>query len=326
MEVQRRPKVQGWGTGFTLVELLVVIAIIGILIALLLPAIQAAREAARRTQCTNHLKQIGLALQSYHNAMGKLPAGSMYNHVPHGTWAIFLLPYAENMAAYKLFHLNKVLSDPENLQAVTTPINFFACPSDPGSRYPIMNNRCDLRSDDPPVAHGGWYLGSVGPTAPNRCYFCPEEDPSFCCQGGSFGVDDCGVGAFQQWPRGFKFKEFKDGLSNTFLVGECIPSQSIHATIFSETVPLSSTEIPINTMEGKGQPQDHDHQPIYNCQGFKSMHPGGVNFVMGDGSVHFIGEFIDYLTYNALGSRAGAGKYFGPGKKREPTNAQVPPP
>ena len=126
--------------GFTLVELLVVIAIIGILIALLLPAVQAAREAARRMQCTNNLKQIGLAMHNYHDSMKCLPFASAYNAGPFyqnvGTWAAFILPYLELQTHYDLFdftHPMKYDSDSTNKEAVTTVVAVYLCPSDPQS-------------------------------------------------------------------------------------------------------------------------------------------------------------------------------------------------
>jgi prepilin-type N-terminal cleavage/methylation domain-containing protein/prepilin-type processing-associated H-X9-DG protein len=346
MEGKRKHLVSCGKTGFTLVELLVVIAIIGILIALLLPAIQAAREAARRAQCSNNLKQIGLGLVQYHEQNRKLPYGCYYPSVLYpralrGTWAIYMLPFAENLQLYKQFDLKLAPGDPKNLRAVTTPVNFFVCPSDPDSRTPILKNRCDLRSN-PTECLGGWYLASIGPTAPNRCKFCSYTDnDSYCCQGGSFGAvsstdtthpNGLGVGAFQSWPVGYNFKEFKDGVSNTFMAGECLPTQSIHAVVFHEVLPLASTEIPLNSMNTlcKNSPQLHGEPPAgqdeFWCQGFKSMHRGGANFVMCDGSVHFVGDFIDYRVYNALGTRAGAGNKFNTDdtKDDEPLGAHLP--
>jgi prepilin-type N-terminal cleavage/methylation domain-containing protein len=305
--------------GFTLVELLVVIAIIGILIALLLPAIQAAREAARRAQCSNNLRQIGIAMQNYHGALGQFPWGSGYSTSTHGTWCIFILPYSEQAYHYKLFNLKLPMNDSKNHIAVTTPISMFICPTDPEAKNPIMKNRC-TEDNNPDTTMATWYLGSMGPTQAGAggCPFCSSpkssaSDPdSFCCQGWNLGTISPagnGVGMFMRYPRGIKIKEVRDGLSNTFLAGETLPSHSIHAVAFGENIPIAPTNIPINTMEGKDEIPDHAHQVFARVQGFKSLHRQGANFLMGDASVHFVSEFIDYKLYNALGTRAGAGKF-----------------
>ncbi|MCC6124156.1 MAG: DUF1559 domain-containing protein [Pirellulales bacterium] len=296
--------------GFTLVELLVVIAIIGILIALLLPAIQATREAARRMQCTNNLKQIGLGVHNYHDSLGIMPGGSGYATIRHGTWLIHILPYIENKSLFKMFNLKQPMNSVVNAKAVTSRVDYYICPSDPEAGKPVLNNRCTVQNN-PEVCLMAWYLASLGPTCPVTCPFCPAgSSPSaanYCCQGDNLGsiVRENSVGMFGRYPVGFKFKEVKDGLSHTIMAGETLPTHSIHAVAFGENYPLAPTNIPINTMEGKGAPQDHNGQLYYRVQGFKSMHGGGANFAMGDGSVRFFNDFIDFKLYNALGSRAG---------------------
>ena len=135
--------------GFTLVELLVVITIIGILIALLLPAVQAAREAARRMQCSNNLKQIGLALHNYHTAIGCFPPGYIsaytapgydasggYNTGDTGPgwgWGAMILPYLEQGNVWSQIHFNLDIKDPNNAASEPTSLPVFLCPSDGGS-------------------------------------------------------------------------------------------------------------------------------------------------------------------------------------------------
>jgi len=133
-------------TGFTLVELLVVIAIIGILVAFLLPAIQAAREAARRSQCQNNLKQIGLAVQSHHDTRKAFPMGRNRTDQFAVSWAFFLLPYMEETAVYNSWDSKARADDIKNTQAMRTPIETFACPS----RRRAAADRNFDNNDNPP--------------------------------------------------------------------------------------------------------------------------------------------------------------------------------
>jgi len=149
---------------FTLVELLVVIAIIGILVALLLPAIQAAREAARRTECQNHLKQIGLALQTYHDTQKAFPMGRDRTNQKSVSWSFRLLPQIEESAIYSAFDKNEQVDATVNERAMRTPIEVYACPS----RRAAAANRNFDNNDDPPtpemvgVASLGDYAANAG--------------------------------------------------------------------------------------------------------------------------------------------------------------------
>ncbi|MBN2218114.1 MAG: DUF1559 domain-containing protein [Pirellulales bacterium] len=295
--------------GFTLVELLVVIAIIGVLVALLLPAVQAAREAARRIQCSNHLKQIGLALNSYHDGHGVLPFACGYSIAQTGTWVSFILPNLEQQAIYDLLDFNLPLSHPNNVVPVTQmPISWIVCPSDRSAGETTMPCSC-LRSEfNPDPSMKLWYPTCMGPTEPDRCPFCPPEvirssDP-WCCESSSYGSvypNNLTVGMFGRYPLGIKYGDVTDGLAYTIAAGETLPDQCIYNGAYANNFPIAGTSIPINTFEVC----DVAGGPHYRACGYKSMHPGGANFMMGDGSVHFFEEFIDYKLYNDLGTRDG---------------------
>jgi prepilin-type N-terminal cleavage/methylation domain-containing protein/prepilin-type processing-associated H-X9-DG protein len=210
--------------GFTLVELLVVIAIIGVLVALLLPAIQAAREAARRTQCANNEKNIGLALINYTDVKGRLPAatpklGKMITDFTEktgvgSTWVLEILPFIEMQNLYDQFDMTRSVTmnsrdraTPDmNGPLLGTPIPVLVCPSDDPSAFGGIGGgvfqagvKCDggtggvyNRTDVPQM--GLWYPVSSGPTIyDTRCPDCPTGLHSKCCQGNSFGTDPVDV-------------------------------------------------------------------------------------------------------------------------------------
>ncbi len=316
---------------FTLVELLVVIAIIGVLVALLLPAVQAAREAARRMQCTNNLKQIGLACHNYENANKALPPGSGYQRaekVP--TWMVRLFPFFEQQGVTARYDFKQYANVEPNLtlaKSVTIPM--LVCPSDENAGQPILENRQqDGGSRNPAVAHGLWYTGSMGPTIPDACHYdnnpktlpytclgcaygtltaatstTPEMARPLCSPlhpGGTSNKDSC-AGIFCRRHTPTPLKTISDGLSNTFMVGETLPRHYVWNCVFCDNFPVSSTHIPLNTMERRDTNEAGSHA---KTSGFKSEHPSGANMLMGDGSVHFLSQDIEYVTYNMLGSRA----------------------
>lgn len=197
---------------FTLVELLVVIAIIGVLVALLLPAIQTAREAARRTQCQNNLKQIGIALLNYHDALGAFPPGIVYDE-GHGpsisskfrpNWIIRMLPFFEEEALFNAFDLDEYISEDVNRIARGTVVPTLVCPSDA--------NRAQTKFDYPrgfrPTGDN-WARGSYAANATNEfadLAFAAFKDPQLS-----------GVMGFK---RSHKIASITDGTSNTLLVAE----------------------------------------------------------------------------------------------------------
>lgn len=332
LQARRGARLRGGRSAFTLVELLVVIAIIGVLVALLLPAVQAAREAARRMQCTNNLKQIGLSLHNYENANKTLPPGSGYGRpekVP--TWMVRLFPFFEQRGITTRYDFTQYANVEPNLtlaKSVTIPT--LICPSDEAASQPILLNRQqDGGSRNPVEAHGLWYTGSMGPTIPDRCLF--DTNPAtlpFTCLGCAYGTltaatgttpetartpcsplhpgsvnnkDSC-AGIFCRRHTPTPLKTISDGLSNTFMVGETLPRHYVWNCVFCDNFPVSSTHIPPNSLTEKYETNvDGNHA---RSSGFKSEHPSGLNMLMGDGSIHFISADIEYLTYNMLGSRA----------------------
>lgn len=267
--------------GFTLVELLVVIAIIGVLVALLLPAVQAAREAARRTQCTNNLKQIGLALITYADAKKTLPAATQFNPraqfpTPQmgigGTWVLEILPFIEQQALYARYNHKRAANDPVNFPVLETPLPFLICPSDnevpQGGVFEAGEKVDGSGTFNPPQARqmGLWYPVSAGPTDFDGCPFCPNSSNglNYCCQGSSFGSspvsranDPLGpagsaaptfAGLFGRWTKGIALKEVSDGTTNVIMAGEQINGHCRYTCAHCSNFPFSATNIPINTM------------------------------------------------------------------------------
>lgn len=297
--------------GFTLVELLVVIAIIGILVALLLPAVQSARESARRSSCLNNLRQISLALVNHHDQHGRLPAGSPgCCTIPGSLWTTSTFSFIEEQNAFDQIDFTVPFNDRANREAVMQPVQTFICPSGERASNPIFIDRFQ---HNPRIAAGTWYTASMGPTIPDQCPFCPERGrpgpDNYCCQGHNFGTNAGGgyevgnsVGMFgrHHMPK-VTFATVTDGLSKTIMIGESLPEECVFFSLYATNFTVSSTSIPLNTRisdNGKGE-------RWWETSGFKSQHPGGAHLALGDASVHFVNETIDYRIYNELGTRAG---------------------
>lgn len=312
--------------GFTLVELLVVIAIIGILIALLLPAVQAAREAARRSQCSNNLKQIGLALHNYHDINKAFPntycaIGGWATDNYRGSMMTRLLPFIEQTALYDAIDFrigtDGQLVAPGGAQIRQQTIPGFVCPSS-GDTTRSTNNNYGV----------GSYSGSCGPT--------PESwtgNPSCTCDAsqwyspysGLTGMSGKGngnpAGVFTRNPNNGSLwyctmADLKDGTSSTIMVGERLAGCSGHARNGWHTSNngegITGTLIPINFDTCHDVNFDYAAEGLTECNrdctwntefGFRSEHPGGAQFVFGDGSAHFLSETIDHLNYQYLGAR-----------------------
>ncbi|HEY2761737.1 MAG TPA: DUF1559 domain-containing protein, partial [Pirellulales bacterium] len=324
---------------FTLVELLVVIAIIGILVALLLPAIQAAREAARRMQCANNLKQVTLAILNYEDTRKELPFGSSYGRDAQawtskerrGNWVVLILSHLEEFAINSQYRFDLLPDQEPNLTlGKTVRIATLICPSDPLASSPFLDQRRqEAGSHNPPSGQGLWYTGSMGPTIPDQYAWAPTDAsaPDFTtryravCQGCAFGTlspgpiagqdtyKNCALG-YKPSPQdlatcagaicrrhlGIKLKAIPDGLSNTFVAGETLPGHNIWNCSFCDNFPVSSTHIPLNTMEECPSANCAAGTNYWRTSGFKSLHPGGAHLAMCDGSVHFVSQTIDYYA------------------------------
>ncbi len=295
---------------FTLVELLVVIAIIGVLVALLLPAVQAAREAARRSSCSNKLKQIGLALHNFHDTYGHFPAGSTSaNNLNFGDsdwcskygsnesragWTVMILPFMEGNNQYDQFNLTAKFTTSSNVpghaanEAMFQSTNeAYVCPSDVAGG-PGKNHLS--------------YLGVMGggPT------------PACSTQGGQRVFYRNGILTHNEERR---FAAITDGTSNTYLVGESKyilaeggRTDNIHCgwasggklDSYGGTYTCAAAKEQINSITGGGSTRD-----TLNIMSrlFGSYHPGGAQFVYGDASVHFVPETIDLAVHQTTAIR-----------------------
>jgi len=322
--------------GFTLIELLVVIAIIAVLIALLLPAVQSAREAARRAQCVNNVKQIALAMHNYHDVVGSFPPESLVNRLSAPTagawggawwsWCIFIMPQLEQTPLYNATNFSIPTGgnmSPENASIGVTIINAFLCPSDDSSKVFTDRRWTTIINLAGPVnAATTNYVANVGDIRTNNPAFdvwtSSPADSYFGCDGkfqGMFG--DCSSGQTTN------IASATDGTSNTFLIGENSPNMNGQLVWVSGHGCWAGTHVPMNWMtklkDGDTDPTDGTVCSIsylgnltqakfcYRNQffiwGFKSLHPGGVNMGMADGSVRFVKQTIHPRVYNALGTR-----------------------
>ena len=277
--------------GFTLVELLVVIAIIGVLVALLLPAVQQAREASRRTQCSNNLKQMGLAVHSFHDA---------YNYIPYTrldvreTWAVLLWPYLEQQSLFTKWEMNKQYYDqvPEVREAT---LKVYVCPT---RRSPPKKTIDGDVHQDGTRAHTpggvGDYTSCAGTPAGTNDYY----------EGGTFSSvlyteQTAANGVFwYKGPKPLRFPSVTDGISNTLFIGE--------------------KHIYVKNLNREGSIYNGDHGNSFKKAGvgaalvrninatsgnFGSWHPGVCQFLLGDGSVRILRNEINLTTLGYLAHR-----------------------
>jgi len=317
--------------GFTLIELLVVIAIIAVLIGLLLPAVQSAREAARRAQCVNNLKQLGLAMHNYHDTLGAFPPGSLnYTGVfssPRQTWMVHLYPFMESTNIYNNFNFsltgppfglpwyNTVNSfGPTAITAVV--VSTLLCPSD-GLAPPIFKQRYPANAPEPQTNYlsRSNYLGFFGDINHFSAYNKANGH-----QKATFGFN-----------LSTKIADFTDGTSNSLAIGEyllgageaedgrgCLWADFAgYSHIYTQLTPNSSSPDLLYPNYCFFPPDVNFNYPRRNLPcangtgggtdtaASRSRHPGGVNILMGDGSVRFAKNTVNVFVWRALGSIAG---------------------
>jgi len=292
-------------TAFTLVELLVVIAIIGTLIALLLPAVQAAREAARRTKCQNNLKQIGLAALQFEDVNKRLPPGAVWSNVgtEKGSVHVYLLPYLEQSFLYVAFDFTKPSIERSTFPGTTTlvgstVIQTMLCPSDP---HPKLYYETQ-------ASHN--YAASRGPTDVFDNPACPCPNPWTSLAQAPFDNSKNFAGPFTRLATQVRLAEITDGVADTIFFGEVRPKCSEHVrngwAATNNGNGFCTTLIPINYDSCNEKAANFCNQPCnWSTEvGFKSLHANGAFFMFGDGSVRFLSQSIDHTLYQYLGGKA----------------------
>jgi prepilin-type N-terminal cleavage/methylation domain-containing protein/prepilin-type processing-associated H-X9-DG protein len=315
--------------GFTLIELLVVIAIIGILIALLLPAVQKVREAANRMKCKNNLKQIGIAMHSYHDRSGSFPPGYVSTVGPKGPaddrgpgwgWGAFILPDIEQDNLHQQIQFNRDIKDPANRSMRMMSVPIFLCPSDgaplvfsvdvlddstPDYSTPLL----DISGNPVQVAHSN-YVGIFGnpEITVDPGYLLSDPDRSTAHRGMFYRNSK------------IRIADVMDGTSTTLFVGE----RSSNLALATWTGAVTGGQVPPkipdtyhygpegapvlilgHTGDASDVPPHTPNSPVNHVDDFWSRHAQGVNFLFVDGSVRNISDSINPQVWWALGTRAG---------------------
>ncbi len=278
-------------SAFTLVELLVVIAIIGILIGMLLPAVQQVREAARRTQCLNNVRQLGLAILNYESAHQELPPGWSTIDITDPLsdngwgWSAFILPQIEGINLRNQLEFRLPITDPSHVDILQESIPVFQCPSEVAPEIVDLNGET---TDSTAPFVGGALPVTSNPIMVGRSNYS-----------GMFGNEEIdedpanGAGAFFA-NSNVELGRFTDGLSNTIIVGE--RRLDLGAVSWVGLVPGVPEAAERIVGAADHAPNDADG----GFEDFASYHPGGINVVLGDGSAHFVASSIDEDVFQAL--------------------------
>jgi prepilin-type N-terminal cleavage/methylation domain-containing protein/prepilin-type processing-associated H-X9-DG protein len=292
--------------GFTLIELLVVIAIIAVLIGLLLPAVQKVRESAARSSCSNNLKQLAIAVQTYHDSNGYLPVdgpGASYNmNGANWSWLAHILPNVEQGNLYTQMNIpNSTLG---NQAGLATAVKTFLCPSDQAINGLPRTNTADIggnvgQTNYKGVCGSNWAWGTYSPVA----------DP---LTGSTNGLD-AGNGIFYRTDGvpttgghgRINITAIKDGTSSTFMIGEDIPALNQWCAWPYSNAATGTCAIPLNSAMQAGQPGFNNPGDWPDVYSFRSNHNNGANFAMADGSVSFVSQTIDLTLYRALATYKG---------------------
>lgn len=304
MPTQRKRSTRLGSAGFTIVELLVVIAIIGILLAILLPAVQAAREASRRTKCHNNLRQIGLAMHAFENANRGLPPRRQTT-TPFQGWGPYLLNYLEQTSIASSYDLSKDFYHPINQPLISVPLEVFLCPTAPSNRFVTIVDQ----KNNPTGATGaaGDYFAANSVDA----YWWPPERKASAAD-----VVNCPAlmdNSIQP------LAAITDGLSNTLLIAEFAgrPDHWILGRKQANNTALqwanwwgpwaSYNSSIFRTFSADGKtPNGPCTVNCNNNWGIYAFHPTGAGVLLCDGSVHFVSRSLDREVFAGMVTKAGA--------------------